>query len=539
MDNRRLILAVVLCIVILFGWQSFADYMGWLPEPPAPAPQETPAEAVKPEQPAAPVLPTARFTPSEGREVRVETPLYSAVFHTGGGILRSFELKNYNAGIAPGSPRLNMISSSAATVAPMGVLVNGHPTWHMGQWSFDGSDVNLESGDATLTFRGRMDGMEIIRELTFHASTYLMDEAITLASVKGEPSARVSYSIGATDLSSESTYDNMSMAWDLGGSLKREIDVEDLTKEGVMSQGDIHWAGVMSNYFLAAAIPDAGNEAVFKGRITDGNIWRAAVELQNVQVAAGEPLKMHTAWWIGPKSRDLLAAAPNNLKNSVDMGIFSFLAIPLLWILTWFYNFVGNWGVAIILLTILIKIAFWPLSRKSFKSMEQMKKLQPMMKQIQEKYKDDKQAQSREMMQLYKTYGVNPMGGCLPILIQLPVFVALYQALLNCIELRHASFIPYLPGTDLLWLADLSVKDPFYITPLIMGATMFLQQWLSPAMGDPQQRKIMMLMPLIFTVMFINFPSGLVLYWLCNNILSIIQQSWTLRKTGQQASGTK
>ena len=539
MDNRRLILAVVLCIVILFGWQSFADYMGWLPEPPAPAPQETPAEAVKPEQPAAPVLPTARFTPSEGREVRVETPLYSAVFHTGGGILRSFELKNYNAGIAPGSPRLNMISSSAATVAPMGVLVNGHPTWHMGQWSFDGSDVNLESGDATLTFRGRMDGMEIIRELTFHASTYLMDEAITLVSVKGEPSARVSYSIGATDLSSESTYDNMSMAWDLGGSLKREIDVEDLTKEGVMSQGDIHWAGVMSNYFLAAAIPDAGNEAVFKGRITDGNIWRAAVELQNVQVAAGEPLKMHTAWWIGPKSRDLLAAAPNNLKNSVDMGIFSFLAIPLLWILTWFYNFVGNWGVAIILLTILIKIAFWPLSRKSFKSMEQMKKLQPMMKQIQEKYKDDKQAQSREMMQLYKTYGVNPMGGCLPILIQLPVFVALYQALLNCIELRHASFIPYLPGTDLLWLADLSVKDPFYITPLIMGATMFLQQWLSPAMGDPQQRKIMMLMPLIFTVMFINFPSGLVLYWLCNNILSIIQQSWTLRKTGQQASGTK
>ena len=134
-----------------------------------------------------------------------------------------------------------------------------------------------------------------------------------------------------------------------------------------------------------------------------------------------------------------------------------------------------------------------------------------------------------DFMQLYKTYKVNPMGGCLPILIQLPVFVALYQALLNCIELRHASFITYLPGTDLLWLADLSVKDPFYITPLVMGATMFLQQWLSPAMGDPSQRKVMMIMPVVFTVMFINFPSGLVLYWLCNNVLSIAQQAWTLR----------
>ena len=253
-------------------------------------------------------------------------------------------------------------------------------------------------------------------------------------------------------------------------------------------------------------------------------------EFQDVALNAGQPVELKASWWLGPKSRDLLDAAPNDLKSSVDMGIFTFLAVPLLKLLTWFEGFLGNWGLAIILLTILIKIVFWPLSRKSFKSMEQMKKLQPRMKQLQEKYKNDKEALSREMMQLYKTYGVNPMGGCLPILIQLPVFVALYQALLNCIELRHASFITYLPGTDLLWLADLSVKDPFYITPLVMGATMFLQQWLSPAMGDPQQRKIMMIMPVVFTVMFINFPSGLVLYWLCNNILSIIQQSWTLHR---------
>ena len=532
MDNRRLIISVVICIVLLFGWQTLSEYMGWIPAQPQPVAteQQTQAEA-QPAVPAAPVVPTAKFVPSEGREVRVDTPLYEAVFHSGGGVLQSFRLKNYNATIEPGSPLFNMVSPAAATVAPMGLLINGQPSWNMGQWSFDGSDITLENGDATLTFVGEMNGIRISRAITFHADTYLMDEKVTLTAADATNAARVSYSLGATDLSGKSNYDAMSMAWNLKGSLERDVDVEDLTNEGVMSSGEIRWAGLMTNYFLSAVLPESGQNTVFKGRITDGGVWRAAVELQDVNLNAGQPAELHTAWWLGPKSRDLLDAAPNDLKSSIDMGIFSFLAVPLLKLLTIFEGFLGNWGLAIILLTILIKIVFWPLSRKSFKSMEQMKKLQPMMKQLQEKHKDNKEALSREMMQLYKTYGVNPMGGCLPILIQLPVFVALYQALLNCIELRHAAFITYLPGTDMLWLADLSVKDPFYITPLVMGATMFLQQWLSPAMGDPQQRKIMMIMPVVFTVMFINFPAGLVLYWLCNNILSIIQQSWTLRNT--------
>ena len=532
MDNRRLIISVVICIVLLFGWQALSEYMGWIPAQPQPvATEQQPQAEPQPAAPAAPVIPAAKFVPSEGREVRVDTPLYEAVFHSGGGVLQSFKLKNYNASIEPGSPLFNMVSPAAATVAPMGLLINGQPSWNMGQWSFDGSDITLETGDATLTFVGEMNGIRISRAITFHADTYLMDEKVTLTSATPTSAARVSYSLGATDLSGKSNYDAMSMAWNLKGSLERDTDVEDLTNEGVMSSGDIYWAGLMTNYFLSAVLPETGQNTVFKGRITDGGVWRAAVELQDITLNADQPSELHTAWWLGPKSRDLLDAAPNDLKSSINMGIFSFLAVPLLKLLTIFEGFLGNWGLAIILLTVLIKIVFWPLSRKSFKSMEQMKKLQPMMKQLQEKYKDDKEALSREMMQLYKTYGVNPMGGCLPILIQLPVFVALYQALLNCIELRHASFITYLPGTDMLWLADLSVKDPFYITPLVMGATMFLQQWLSPAMGDPQQRKIMMIMPVVFTVMFINFPSGLVLYWLCNNILSIIQQSWTLRKT--------
>ena len=215
MDNRRLILSVVICIVLLFGWQAFSEYMGWLPEQPQPAATEqAQPEAVSP-VPAAPVIPVAKFVPSEGREVRVNTPLYEAVFHSGGGILQSFKLKNYKASILPESPLFNMVSPAAATVAPMGLLVNGQPSWNMGQWSFDGSDINLESGDATLTFTGEMNGIRINRVITFHADTYLMDEKVTLTAASDSPAARVSYSLGATNFSSQSNYDAMSMAWNL------------------------------------------------------------------------------------------------------------------------------------------------------------------------------------------------------------------------------------------------------------------------------------------------------------------------------------
>ena len=355
-----------------------------------------------------------------------------------------------------------------------------------------------------------------------------MNEKLSLGA--SGSSARVSWTLATGNLSGGNNYDLMSMAWDMGGSFSRETDAADLEKEGILKTGDIYWAGTMSNYFLAAVAPNKTENAIFKGRILPGGVWRAAVEMPAVNLAGGQTVSMNADWWFGPKDRDLLQAAPNDMSKSIDMGIFTIIAVPLLKLLTWLHGLVGNWGVAIILLTIIIKIVFWPLTRKSYTSMEKMKKIQPMMKQLQEKHGKDKEALSREMMQLYKTYGVNPMGGCLPILIQLPVFVALYQALLNSIALRHASFITYLPGTDMLWLADLSARDPYYITPLVMGATMLLQQWLSPAMGDPTQRKMMMLMPVIFTVMFLNFPAGLVIYWLSNNILSIAQQWWTLRK---------
>lgn len=533
MDNSRLLIATLLCFGLLVGWQYFSEYMGWTP---APVPVEAVAERpVQPEAqpvPAAPVVPVRQFAPTQGREVRVDTPLYTAVFHTSGGVLQSFTLKKYTAGIGPDAGPFNMISPTAASVSPMGLMINNVPSWNEGRWAFDGDDLSLTEGQSgTLVFSGEVNGLRVTRTITFHADTYYLDENIALSTEGAATPAQLSYTLGVTNTSGGSNYDAMVMAWDLDGSFKRENSVKTLTTEGIIKSGDIWWAGLMSNYFLAAVVPDKGTPSSFKGRILEpGGVWRIGVDEAPVTVGPDTPVTVHTGWWIGPKDRTLLKAAPNDLSASIDMGFFTFLSVPLLWLLTFFHSLVGNWGVAIILLTVLIKLLFWPLTRKSYKSMEKMKKIQPMMKQLQEKYGKDKEALSREMMQLYKTYGVNPMGGCLPILVQLPVFVALYQALLHSIELRHAAFITYLPFTHTLWLADLSAKDPFYITPLIMGATMFLQQWLSPAMGDPTQRKMMMIMPLVFTVMFINFPSGLVLYWLVNNILSIAQQWWTLRK---------
>ena len=284
----------------------------------------------------------------------------------------------------------------------------------------------------------------------------------------------------------------------------------------------------MNNYCMGAvSMPDPSASA--KGRYL-GGVYHALIGRSNLAVSPDAPVSLECTYYIGPKESKRLDAAPNHLDKALDYGFFSIVAKPLIWLLQFLYAYVHNYGVAIILMTIIIKLIFWPLSQKSYRSMQQMKQLQPLMVKIREKYADDKEAMNREVMQLYKTYKVNPAGGCLPILVQLPVFIGLYKALLNSIELRHAPFISSLPFTDIPWLTDLASPDPFFITPLLMGATMLLQQKMTPTPGDPTQAKIMMLMPIIFTGLFLTFPSGLVVYWLVNNVISIGQQWWHLRK---------
>ena len=532
-DNKNLILAVVLCLIVLFGWGYVAEYMGWAPKPQMPA-QES-EKTVAPQKQSLPVQETTIpvFTPSPGRDFPVNTPLYDAVFYTGGGSLRSFVLKNYHTGILPDSPLVNLVDEHTALVAPLGLVVNGQPSWSTGKWSISGNSSSLvvQNGEGSFTLTGETDNFIISRHFTVSADTYLIKEKITVANPDSKTrSARIRYTT-AMDASQASggQYDSMRLAWDDKGSLDEESSSKTLTTTGVQATGKIYWAGPMSTYFLAAVIPSNPHGVTMMGR-QEKTVFRTAVEGEETILAPGESREIEISYWIGPKDRAQLNAVSEQLAKSIDLGFFSGIAKGLLWLLEFFQKYVHNWGIAIILLTILIKAVFWPLTAKSYASMEKMKELQPMMLKIREKYKNNKEEMNKEVMALYKTYRVNPASGCVPILIQLPVFFGLYQALLTSLALRHASFITYLPGTDIIWLADLSAKDPLYITPIVMGITMFLQQRMSPPAQDPMQQKIMMFLPLIFTVLFLNFPSGLVIYWLVNNILSIFQQWLMMRK---------
>jgi YidC/Oxa1 family membrane protein insertase len=307
------------------------------------------------------------------------------------------------------------------------------------------------------------------------------------------------------------------------GSDVERLDVGKLEGERLL-EGPLYWAGFETKYFLAALIPDRPEQARARIWKAEGRVVVSELSFPPGTVPAGAATSRTVRVYAGPKSIPELKRAGTGLEDSIAFGFFAVLAKPLLWILIFFERFVRNYGVAIILLTILVRLAFYPLASKQFRSMKEMQRLQPLIQELKEKYGEDREKLNQEMMQLYRTHKVNPLGGCLPILVQIPVFIALYQALLNSIELRQAPFI--------FWIRDLSAPDHTYITPILMTGSMFLQQKMSPPMADPAQQRIMMFMPLIFGFMFLNFPSGLVLYWLVNNLLSIAQQYWINRQHG-------
>ncbi len=573
MQTKNLILAVVLSIAIMFGWNILAQKMGWVPGPDEIAAQQAQQAKIAAEQQAIADLAAknaqstqtssqatntniANFTPAPGKDVIIETPLYKAVIYSGGGILRSFELKNYNEvpkkealftifgfGIGEKDPfggtkkpeKINLINTATSKVAPLGLLVNGLPSWSTGKWAFTGDNLVIESGQDSLQFVGEIDGLRITRTLTFSATTYEIQEKVSIATLGDQARAvRIGYSIGEDKTIAEGGYyDALRVAWSMHGEYDEETDEDTLTRPGLQVNGDISWVATTSTYFMSAIAPANTTALTLKAR-KEGEVFRAILEQSDIAVQQNTTVDQNVTYWVGPKVAKLLANAPNDLKETIDLGMFGFIGKVLLLCLEYLYSFAHNWGVAIILLTIGIKIVFWPLTAKSYSSMAKMRKIQPMLTALREKYADDRETLTRETMALHKTYGINPASGCVPMLVQLPVFFGLYQALLTSIELRGASFITYFPGTDALWLADLSQADPFYITPIIMGASMYFMQKMSPPMGDPMQQKIMMFLPVIFTFMFLSFPSGLVLYWLVNNLLSMLQQ-WLLLKKNQNS----
>jgi YidC/Oxa1 family membrane protein insertase len=288
----------------------------------------------------------------------------------------------------------------------------------------------------------------------------------------------------------------------------------------------VNWAGLDEGYFLLAMAPKEGSQASVSVAEPVAAFLTATLKTPQT-LPPGQQLKSDYTFYFGPKDLSDLQKANLGLEQVVDFGWFHIMAMPLLYLLKFIDRIFHNYGWSLVLLTILTRLIFWWPNHKSYKSMKEMQKLQPKVAKIREKHKDDREAMNKELMALYRTFKVNPMGSCLPMVLQLPVFIALYNILSYAIELRHAAFIPTLPFTDIVWLADLSAKDPLLITPIIMGATMFIQQRMTPSPGDPAQAKMMMFLPIIFTFLFLSFASGLVIYWLVNNVLAIVQQYFT------------
>jgi YidC/Oxa1 family membrane protein insertase len=319
----------------------------------------------------------------------------------------------------------------------------------------------------------------------------------------------------------------------------QQIELDDIAKKGNLS-GKIKWISVESRYFMIGLIPLKDQAAAVRISSQPNHVVESRYLEPEQTLTPGAQESYQYELYFGPKSMNYLKPVGHDLDKVIDFGMFDLLAKPCLWLLNYLYSVIPNYGVAIIILTILTKVLLWPLGTKSYKSMSQMKKMQPLIQEMREKYKDDKKKMNEAIMGLHRTYGINPLGGCLPMIVQIPFFFALYRMLDQAIELRHAPFFG--------WIKDLSAPDrlfdfgfaiPFMDPPygipvltIIMGATMIWQQKMTPATGDPTQAKMMMMMPVVFTFIFINFSSGLVLYWLINNVLSIGQQIYTQKKFG-------
>jgi len=440
-------------------------------------------------------------TPTKNFEV--ETDNFIVYFNENTGNINSVKIKNFeHAGIAP------QFQSEKGDYLKIHTL-NVKPTK---------SKIYNDGDKKIVEFEYEKDNIIVSRKYIIDQS-YLITVKESLANIS-ESSIRLSYDVaigpglgqGFVDskylFSGPLAYDGKKVKQQKPNKIEKDIEVK-----------DAEWFGYTSKYFAFIKVNTDVKNAIFK------KYNNSAIVKSSTEIILNPKSKDEKSFilFVGPKKYDLLSSYGYNLQKSIDFGVFSFLAIPMLKVMNIFYGATKNYGWSIILLTIIIKIITYPLTYKSMSSMKKMKDLQPKMTEIKEKFKGDAQKMNAAMMELYKKHGVNPMGGCLPMLIQIPIFFALYKALLVSIELKGAPFI--------FWITDLSEKDPYFITPILMGASMFFQQRLTPAAGDPIQQKLFLFMPVIFTFMFLNFPSGLVIYWLTNNILSIGQQLIINKKT--------
>ena len=466
-----------------------------------------------------------------GQEIVVSTPLYKVTFCESGARVKDFVLKKYRQTVDPNSPLVHIVVANG--ILPLGLrFLHKDTPLDTVYFTPDKTQLTLKEGDRPqrLSFTASLNGLVVKKIFTFYPDDYHIDMDIQIVNqAKSVLSDNLVIFLANKWPKKKDRYGFRGAIFYLQNKFE-EIKWKKIKGE-IIKSGELQWAGLSDKYFMTTLVNRHLAKSSFvvsrQGQVLIGEWLTSPMEIKS-----GKQKDISFLLYFGPKEVDRLKKLGYHLDKAVHFGFFDTIAKWLLYVLKWFYKYTHNYGLAIILLTVVIKILFWPLTHMSYESMRRMQKLQPHIQRLREKYKDDKEALNRELMKLYKTYKVNPMGGCLPMLLQIPVFFALYMALAYAIELRHAPFITYLPFTNKLWLADLSAKDPYYITPILMGISMFVQQKITPSTMDPSQAKFMLFMPIIFTFLFLNFPSGLVLYWLVNNLLSIVQQIYVNRKLG-------
>jgi len=546
MDNRRLILLLVFSFSLLMLWEAWQKRGE--PKPVAPPTAAVPAANAPAGDAAVPTpsaiatapgaVPSAAPAPAQtAPRISVTTDLYVADVSAQGGDLVRLEVLQHRA-TEDKSRNFVLFEEKHRYAAQSGLIGAGMPN-HKTVWQLPAGSRELKAGENEVRLRltaNAEGGVQVAKTYVFRRGSYLIDvehEIVNGGETSIAPHAYFQLQRDGT----EPEGGNMMMVTFTGPAIYSEaqkfekVAFDDVGKKDAhIGKTDDGWVAMVQHYFVSAWLPRGQGEREFFTRKLGENLYAAGVIVPVPEVAPGQTVRFDVPLYAGPQEQDKLQQIAPGLDLVVDYGWLTVIAAPLFWVLEAIQKFTGNWGWSIIGLTVLLKLIFFPLSAASYKSMAKMRVLTPKLQKLKETYGDDRQRMNTEMMELYKKEKVNPLGGCLPILVQIPVFIALYWVLLGSVEMRQASWLG--------WITDLSAKDPYYILPLIMGVTMFIQTKLNPTPPDPIQAKIMLFMPIVFTGMFLMFPSGLVLYWTVNNILSIAQQ-WQINRMIEAGGGKK
>jgi len=544
--DKRVIVFLVLSLTIILGFDLFMRQMGWLPEPP-PAQDGSAQAPSSSEREPTPALPTDKDSGSTGsntpnqsgqkssapasgislpsleQAVTVETNLVRVELSNRGGVIRSWELKRYHSAPPEAKP-VQLVYQGGKFKGPLSITVTNadiDKTIREGLYNIEKDFTSLDAahpvGHVTMQFHDLASHLGVEKRLTFHHDSYVVDVSVAIDGVTE------SYDIGlGTNFGIVEWGDGFIGLIGSASRVDDKIEKETPEKE-LERKGAVQWVALQDKYFLSVLMPKAGAASLAKTE--DPKIVSAGVRM----AASGGASSVALQLYAGPKEYDTLRSLNVGLEDMIDFGWFIFgswtvvksVAKPIFYVLRFIHEYINNYGICIILLTVAIKLLFAPLQYKSYKSMKMMRLIQPKIKEVQEKYKGDRDRLNKELMKLYREQKVNPLGGFLPMFLQMPVFVALFNVLYMTIDLRQAPFM--------LWVTDLSLQDPFYVLPVLMGVTMFIQQKITPTTMDPTQAKIMLVLPIGLTFLFVNFPAGLVLYWLTNNVLTITQQLVTDR----------